>query len=157
ADEIAYEAYGGALRGATGTHWGLAGNSVDQALLLAAMLTQAQVSVRFAAGALDDQAASTLLAAMRLDAATARTQAERGGAGGQVALGRYPDRTPEQRAALHAPEELRQRLLARAGAQLEEGVATLQAALAAEAISLPNPAPALPDRERRQHVWVQYA
>src|SRR5690349_3126759 len=39
ADEITYEAYPGALRGGKGTLWGLAGNSVDQALLLAEMLT----------------------------------------------------------------------------------------------------------------------
>ena len=48
--EVAYEAYAGALRGAKGTQWGLAGNSVDQALLLAELLTRAQIPVRFAAG-----------------------------------------------------------------------------------------------------------
>lgn len=156
ADQVAYEAYSGALRGAKGTHWGLAGNSVDQALLLADMLTRAQVPIRFAAGALDDQTASALLASMRLDEAAVRTHAEKVG-DGRAALDRYPDLTPEQRAALQDPEQLRTQLLARATSQLDEGLATLQAALSSEAITLAAPAPELPDRERRQHVWVQYA
>ena len=33
ADEVEYDPYPGALRGANGTYWGLAGNSVDQALV----------------------------------------------------------------------------------------------------------------------------
>lgn len=157
ADQIAYEAYSGALRGAKGTFWSLAGNSVDQALLLAAMLTQAQVTVRFAAGALDDAAASTLLASMRIDAAAVRTQAARVNAGARPKLDQYPGLTPAQRAAVQSPEALRTRLLDRAKIELTEGLTTIQTALADKAISLPNAALDLPARERRQHVWVQYA
>src|SRR4051794_30390157 len=53
ADQIGYDGYAGALRGATGALWSLAGNSVDQALLLAEMLSQSEVTVRFATGELD--------------------------------------------------------------------------------------------------------
>jgi hypothetical protein len=156
-DEVAYEAYGGALRGAKGTLWGLAGNSVDQALLLAALLNAALVETRFVVGELDDAAATSLVDAMRLDAATARERADRVSAAGAVTLDRHPGLTPEQRAALQSPAELRQHLLERAGTRLEAGLATIDAALAAEAISLPEPTMDLPERERRQHVWVQYA
>ncbi len=157
ADEVAYEAYTGALRGVNGTRWGLAGNSVDQALLLAELLTQAQVPIRFAVGELDDETANELLDSMRVDASTARAQIERIDAGAQVALDQHPGLTPEQRTALRSPDALRQRLIERAGTRLEEGLATIESALAAESISLPTPELDLPDRERTQHVWVQYA
>lgn len=157
ADQIAYESYSGALRGPKGAHWSLAGNSVDQALLLADMLTAAQVSVRFAAGELDDAAATKLLASMHLDEAAVRAQAERVGAGSKPKLDQYPGLTPQQRAALQSPEALRKQVLDRAGAELQDGLTTLQTALAGKAISLPNPATGLRDRERRQHVWLQYA
>ncbi len=52
-DEVRYDAYSGALRGATGTLWGRAGNSVDKTLLLAALLDEAAVSWRFAIGPVD--------------------------------------------------------------------------------------------------------
>lgn len=157
ADDVAYEAYSGALRGAKGALWGLAGNSVDQALLLADLLVEAQVPFRFAAGELDDDAATLLLDSMRLDAATARKLAEKVGSGGEADFERHPAFTPEQRAAMRSPETLRQKLLEGANLRLDESLATIEAALAADAISLPVPVFDLPDRERRQHVWVQYA
>ncbi|MGN6032080.1 MAG: hypothetical protein ACTHQE_10500, partial [Thermomicrobiales bacterium] len=157
ADEVAYEAYAGVLRGVKGTHWSLAGNSADKALLLAELLTQAQVTVRLVAGTLDDDAAATLVAAMRIDAATARERAARVGAGDGQTLADRPDLTPEQRAVLASPQDLRARLLDSATAQLKDGVDVIQQALATQALSLPTPELALPDRERRQHVWVQYA
>jgi len=48
ADEVRYEPYSGALRGASGTYYSRAGNSVDQALLLARLLDAANVRTRFA-------------------------------------------------------------------------------------------------------------
>ena len=62
ADEVHYEAYDGALRGATGTLWARAGNSVDQAMLLGALLDAAQVQYRYAMGALPAAPAETLAA-----------------------------------------------------------------------------------------------
>lgn len=157
ADQIAYEAYSGVLRGAKGTFWSLAGNAVDQALLLAAMLTQAQVTVRFAAGPLNDAAASKLLASLRINESAVRTQAARVNAGSRPKFDQYPGLTPAQRAAVQSPAALRTHLLDRAKTELTDGLTTIKAALAAKAIALPTPALALPARERSQHVWVQYA
>jgi transglutaminase-like putative cysteine protease len=49
-DEIVYDAYEGALRGPAATLMGGAGNSVDQALLLAALLEASLVPSRFVTG-----------------------------------------------------------------------------------------------------------
>lgn len=157
ADDVAYEAYSGALRGAKGAYWGLAGNSVDQAILLADLLTHAQVSVRFAVGELDNDEADKLLDSTRIDAATARAQAQKLGAGDRADFDHYPGLTLEQRSTLQSPEGLRALLVERASARLDEGLTTIQAALASEAVELPDPEFSLPDRERRQHLWVQYA
>ena len=157
ADEVAYEAYAGALRGAKGTQWGLAGNSVDQALLLAELLTQAQIPVRFAAGELDDDTADMLLESMRLDADGALALTEKLGTSDQIALDQHPDLTPEQREAMQSPEALREELLERARERLDDGITAIEEALSGADISLPDFDLALPERERNQHVWVQYA
>ena len=158
ADEVAYESYAGALRGAKGTLWGLAGNSVDQALLLAELLTTAAMPVRFAVGELDDAVATELLDSLRLDAAATRTEAtRRRGAGPPPTLDKHPGLTPEQLAALQSPADLRQRLLAQARDQFDTGVRTIEDALAGAQLALPEATHELADRERRQHVWVQYA
>ena len=72
ADEIRYEPYAGALRGAKGTLASRAGNSVDQALLLAALLDAAQAQVRFASGKIDEPTAATLLGTSTTGAEAAR-------------------------------------------------------------------------------------
>jgi hypothetical protein len=72
-------------------------------------------------------------------------------------LDRHLGLTAQQLEALQSPDALRQRLRERASEQLESGLSTIDAALATSSISLPMPAPDLPERERRQHVWVQYA
>jgi len=157
ADEVAYEAYPGVLRGAKGTHWSLAGNSVDKALFLAALLTEAQVPVRFAAGPLNAGVADQLLAQMHLDAEAAKAQAARLVSDMTMQLDRYPELTPEQRAVLQSPDALRKQLLDRATTHLRAGLDTVKAALTAGGITLPQLKPTVPDRERDQHVWVQYA
>lgn len=157
ADEVAYEAYPGILRGVKGTHWSLAGNSVDKALLLAELLTQAQVTVRLVSGTLDAAAADELMASMRIDADAAMAQMRKVGAGSPQTLDQRADLTPEARTALASPETLRATLLDRATTQLKDGLETIGQALAAGGVDLATPELALPDRERRQHVWVQYA
>lgn len=59
-----YEPYAGVQRGAAGTEEARAGNSADQALALAARLTQLGHTARIAAGTLDDAALSKLLATL---------------------------------------------------------------------------------------------
>ena len=72
ADEVRYEPYAGILRGANGTLVARAGNSADQAMLLAGLLKASDVPVRFVTGTLDDAAAETLMATTVLDPEAAR-------------------------------------------------------------------------------------
>jgi hypothetical protein len=60
-DEIGYEPYDGALRGIQGTLWSGAGNSVDKAMLLKALLDASTVNVQFVTGSLPEAEATRLL------------------------------------------------------------------------------------------------
>lgn len=51
-DEIGYEAYQGSLRGARGTLWSKAGNALDQASLMIALLRASGIKARYVKGAL---------------------------------------------------------------------------------------------------------
>jgi hypothetical protein len=158
ADEVEYDPYAGALRGANGTNWGLAGNAVDQASLLAALLDEALVETRFVFGELSDGAAERLLASTRQDEAPARAKAAR-------VLAPPPPATDAQTLALTPEEEslakalpaARQAFKDRIDRQLEEEVSVVEDALASAGITLPAPVVELPERERRRHAWVQYA
>ncbi|HDM75845.1 MAG TPA: hypothetical protein ENG51_05165, partial [Deltaproteobacteria bacterium] len=63
-DEISYEAYVGSLRGARGTMWSRAGNSLDQASLLIALLRSQGIACRYAHGRLSDDDAKILISSM---------------------------------------------------------------------------------------------
>jgi hypothetical protein len=146
------------LRGANGTYWGLAGNSVDQALLLAAMLDEALVETRFVVGELSDEAAKRMMDSARQDEETARAQAARVLA---PPLPATDDQTlaltPEEESLARALPAAQRDFMERIDRQLEEEIEVVADALASAGISLPEPAVELPERERQRHVWVQYA
>jgi transglutaminase-like putative cysteine protease len=162
ADEIRYEPYPGILRGAQGTLKARAGNSADQALLLAALLDASLVPYRFAQGALDVAAAAQLLATLPVDVDEARRLARDPLDAGveQVASRDAPSPSPplvaeyeEQEATLTTEAQER---LEVAADRLHETAAMLQAALADAGISVPAQ-DALPPAEVNEHIWVQAA
>ncbi|MCJ2539921.1 MAG: transglutaminase-like domain-containing protein, partial [Candidatus Thermoplasmatota archaeon] len=63
-DFISYEAYIGSLRGARGTLWGMAGNSLDQSNLLVALLRGAGIPCRYVVGNLSIADGQTLVMSM---------------------------------------------------------------------------------------------
>jgi hypothetical protein len=76
-DAIAYDAYSGVLRGASGTYRSRAGNAVDRALLLARLLARKGVATRFAVGTLSDADRQRLFARVFATNAGSRQVAER--------------------------------------------------------------------------------
>lgn len=163
ADEIRYEPYSGILRGARGTLDARAGNSVDQALLLAALLDESAVPYRFARGSLDETTTTELIDSMASDAAEARLIAEDGlargwdelaasvpsppGASGALA---ELDEEPARRAAAEARERL-----AVAESRLGQTVTMIETALDGAGITLPADGVSLPASEVAEHTWVQ--
>ncbi|HEY0396193.1 MAG TPA: hypothetical protein VGD01_17045 [Candidatus Elarobacter sp.] len=63
-DGVATEAYPGAMRGANGTLAARGGSPADKALLLAALLSEKQIAVRFMHGSLSDGEIRSVVAAM---------------------------------------------------------------------------------------------
>ncbi|MGE0681464.1 MAG: PKD domain-containing protein [Candidatus Binatia bacterium] len=63
-DEISYESYRGSLRGARGTLWSKAGNALDQASLLIALLRASGIPARYAQGTLATSDAQELILSM---------------------------------------------------------------------------------------------
>lgn len=167
ADEIAYEPYNGALRGATGTLWARAGNSVDKSLLLAALLDEAMATYQFATGPLDDAAVASLLKASATDAERERERwaasidamlAGPQAAGGGSATPQPVTLTPDQQRLLQDQIAGVQALNAEAGTLLKDRATAIAEALDRASITLPPlPAPEVPPAEHDQHTWLQMA
>ncbi|MGE3818073.1 MAG: Ig-like domain repeat protein [Isosphaeraceae bacterium] len=63
-DEVAYESYIGSVRGARGTIWSEAGNSLDEASLGVALMRASGIPARYARGTLSDAQARQLILSM---------------------------------------------------------------------------------------------
>jgi hypothetical protein len=162
AKRIGYDPYAGALRGAKGTIAGLAGNSVDQALLLAALLGESMATVRFVTGTLTAEAKASLLASLALSTAETKARA----AVQKVASG--SDFTPDPPATDAPPfqtdDPALQPFVAALAArdalvkrQVAAAIATFTGALSEAGITLPAPVVALPMEEIERHTWLQIA
>jgi hypothetical protein len=156
ADEIRYEPYAGALRGAKGTLASRAGNSVDQALILAALLEAAGVQVRYATGQIDESTAATLLGTSVTPAEAARMDAvERLMGPRDQAPTASPD--PSIIAQMQRPGSTPSDVEMWLTDQIGGTVSTIAEALAGAGITLPGTFTPVPMLERDQHVWVQVA
>jgi transglutaminase-like putative cysteine protease len=158
ADEIRYDPYAGILRGARGTLASRAGNSADQALLLAALLDASLLPVRFAVGEIDTATADTLMASTEADVESIRRH------GLQALAGTLPggepapvELTPEQQRTLDDAFANGDRVASWAREQLERTVGTITSALEEAGVELTDGLTPIPDSERSRHVWVQVA
>jgi len=161
ADQVAYEPYVGALRGAEGTLRAMAGNAVDQSLLLAALLAEAAVPYRFAVGQLSADGQTALEAQL---APTIEQIAER-----KLRTFRNPTDAPEtmatppalsndDKATLERLGTMAAGINATAADRTDALVTMLSAVIAKAGIALPDfRATPVPDREQSDHVWVQVA
>jgi hypothetical protein len=163
ADGIRYEPYPGILRGARGTLGARAGNSVDQALLLAALLDESAVPYRFAHGQLDDATTAALIDSITTDAADARRIGEEALARGlDELLGSGTDTgTADGPLAVLREEEARASAAAAearvevAESRLDETVTMIETALDEVGIGLPADGVSLPPAEVVDHTWLQ--
>jgi large repetitive protein len=157
-EDIRYEPYAGVLRGARGTLTGRAGNSADQALLLAALLEASAVTYRFAMAPIDAVTADALMssAGSTVESARAETIDALVGAG----EGGRPLRIevdPAMQARLEEAEARADEVTGWARQQVEGSVSMIEDALAAAGIEVPDAFAGLPSLERDRHIWLQSA
>ncbi len=166
ADEVAYEPYAGSLRGPLGTLESGAGNSVDKASLLAALLSASLIETTFVEGRLDDEAAAALRAASDVDAATITERADsvltgrtmgRGlsGAGSSTRAPAIDGLPGDARALVEATFADSGAVVARTEDLVDAGVGTILGALAARGIAIPASGDDLPVLERERHAWLR--
>lgn len=157
-DDVRYEPYSGVLRGAGGTIAGLAGNSADQAVLLAALLKASDIRCRFAIGALDSARVTALEEAGTADFESARGQlisaaaadARRIAAGGSRSVSTAgTDKNPDRHAI---PISVIRETATR---QFQNSIDTIESALARAGARIGLSWSGMPRYERERHVWVQ--
>ena len=157
ADGIRYEPYEGVLRGAAGTWYSRAGNSADQALLLARLLEGAGVDSRFATGAIDEATQVALLDAAVASPDEIRALADAAATGlvpGE-APAELPPLDPEAQAMVDAAAATGETADVWATAQLEGSLDLIAAALADAGLELDGSFTTVPPLEVDQHIWVQ--
>lgn len=151
-DRVAYEPYAGLLRGPEGTLLAGAGNTLDQAVLLARLLGDAGFEARVARATLDDEAARALLAAVPLD----RSGAERGTVEDDDAVWTFLEEMGGERDEVEA-------LLSRSEANVAEMRTSAETAAAELIAVLDEPGSgeevveATLLEEARDYFWVEYA
>ena len=128
-DSIAYESYPGCLRGPRGTLLAMAGNSVDRATLLVALLEESGQKVRFAHGQLDEPAAGELVASMWVSGSPPAAKA-----GAKPDAGKWLDAIRRDYGLLRD--------------QLKQAAAT---------VHQPPDTPAALTKETQDHYWVQWS
>ena len=130
--------------------WGKAGNAVDQALLLGALLDEAAIPWRFAVGALGDERVAELL-----DGARFEVEAERKRLAQTVLRPSAAESWTGDGTWARDPEV--DQILSEARTRMDESVLMLEQALSAAGIDEVSAAAGVPELERAEHVWVQYA
>jgi len=168
ADDVRYEPYAGNLRGAEGTLWSLAGNSVDKTLLLAALFDEALIDYRYAFGPLDAAGEQSLSNAILTDPEHLNqsiTQAQINGftptpssplEPGQPATP-APELTPAQQQAVDDLIAASSEIIQRATELGQTQFTLVENALTTAGIDLPAPAFTLPETEISRHAWLQVA
>jgi len=151
--EIRYEPYAGALRGPIGTLWASAGNSVDTAQLLAALLDASLVKTRFRTGQADT------------DELMARHMATRGLSPSPIiasAIASLLERSatpaaPPTNDLQSALDGLRNEIFGDALSQVDAQVGLVTRLLDDAGIATKSAELVIPEMETGQHTWVQVA
>jgi hypothetical protein len=161
ADQVAYEPYVGALRGAEGTLRAMAGNAVDQSLLLAALLTEAAVPYRFAIGQISAEGQTALeaqLAPTVEELSDRKLRTFRNPTDPPDTIATPPALSDDDVATLERLKTTATGINATAGDRADALVSMLSDVIAKAGIDLPEvTATPVPDREQREHVWIQVA
>lgn len=143
-DAVRYEVYPGVLRGSRGTLMAMAGNSFDKSLLLAELLKEQGVNVRFVRGQLDSDRAEALVSQMFQQV---RNQADRGAVADEDA----PDLPVE---FIEGSNAFGQLIVARWIASLESVTAALRSSKIGVAGEPPVSRHALV-AEATDHCWIE--
>ncbi len=162
ADEIAFDSYDGFLRSPEATLRGRAGNALDKAMLLKALLAESEIDAVVRTGALDEADASTLAASAQWD---------RSAIDQRDVLAAVAALSIDQRAALSeasatptADDEAARAQLDAASVALVDAAREsasdlgqfLQPVAASAGFATQPAAAALSDSQRSNHGWVEY-
>jgi hypothetical protein len=156
-DEIGYEPYAGALRGPVGALWSAAGNAVDKAQLLTALLGASSIRTRLVVGTTKSE---DLKAAYRKTLDQPASPALDGAFGYLINPSGTTPATPPATlpdTAQARVEEFRESLLGEATSRITSHAERIVTALVDAGVALASDALAIPDLEVNQHVRVQIA